>query len=141
MIKILFLFAALAVIAVPASAKPPREQLPTPVNLFAEIGAGVADDSAVMAAASQPLGTIRNPVRVGGPQGERAYLARLRCADGSAPLVGARASAGVGAFGSVTSAYPLDCGGAAPGKLQIVMDMYHDDHRENRAPSGLTITR
>lgn len=137
--KACFLIAAAAIAATAASAKPPREQSPTPINLFAEIGAGVSDDAAVMAAAAHPLGTLKNPVRVGGPKGERAYLARLRCADGSAPQVGARASAGVGAFGSVTNAYALDCGGAAPGKIDVVMDLYHDEHAENRAPDGLTI--
>jgi hypothetical protein len=139
--KACFLFAAAAVAATPVSAKPPREQSPTPINLFAEIGAGVSDDALVMAAAAHPLGTVNNPIRVGGPEGERAYLARLRCADGSAPQVGARGSSGVGAFGSVTSAYALDCGGAAPGKVEVVMDMYHDEHEESRAPDGLTIAR
>jgi hypothetical protein len=139
--KAFFLLAAAAVVATPASARPPREQSPTPINLFAEIGAGVSDDAAVMAAAAHPLGTLSNPVRVGGPAGERTYLARLRCADGSAPQVGARAAGGVGAFGSVTAAYALDCGIAAPGKIEVVMDMYHDEHAENRAPDGLTIAR
>ena len=37
----------------------------------------------VAAADAHPLGTLENPVRVGGPDGERAYLARLRCADGA----------------------------------------------------------
>jgi hypothetical protein len=137
--KAYFLFAAAAVAATPVSARPPREQSPTPVNLFAEIGTGVSDDAAIMAAAAHPLGTLNNPVRVGGPEGERTYLARLRCADGSAPQVGARASAGVGAFGSVTAAYALDCGAAAPGKINVVMDMYHDEHDEKHAPDGLTI--
>ena len=31
--------------------------------------------------AKHPLGSQQNPVRVGGPAGERAYLARLRLAD------------------------------------------------------------
>ena len=39
----------------------------------------------VAAAEAHPLGTADNPVRVGGPDGEHAYLARLRCADGAAP--------------------------------------------------------
>src|SRR3954470_7996678 len=66
----------------------------------------------VAAADAHPLGTIENPVRVGGPEGERAYLARLRCPDGGAPRIGARREAGIGAFGSVVAAYELSCAGA-----------------------------
>ena len=87
----------------------------------------------VAAADAHPLGSVANPVRVGGPEGERAYLGHLRCPDGSAPRVGARSSAGIGAFGSMVSAYEVHCG-AAPGR--IVFDMYHEEHAETRAPAG-----
>lgn len=139
--KLCVLFAAAAITAAPAFAKPPREELPAPIDLFAEIDSGISDEAAIVAAAVHPLGTLQNPVRVGGPEGERAYLSRLRCADGSTPMIGRRGSAGVGAFGSITAAYDLDCGRAAPGKLEVVMDMYHSEHRESRAPSGLTVAR
>lgn len=89
----------------------------------------------VAAADAHPLGTLENPVRVGGPDGERAYLARLRCADGTAPRIGARREAGVGAFGSVAGAYEVACGAAAG---RIVFDMYHEEHVETRAPEGFT---
>jgi hypothetical protein len=135
------LIAAVAVVAAPAFAKPPREELPVPADLFAELSSDPFDEQAITAAAAYPLGTVQNPVRVGGPEGERAYLARLRCADGSAPMIGRRGSAGVGAFGSITASYDLDCGNVAPGKLELVMDMYHSEHREGRAPAGLTISR
>ncbi len=95
-----------------------------------------AEDPVIAAAAAFPLGSIENPVRVGGPQGESAYLARLRCSDGSAPRVGGRSERGVGAFGSLVAAYRLNCGAAA---ADLVMDMYHDEHREDRAPPGFTI--
>ena len=134
---------AAALAAVPAIAAPKvGERTVTPEQLLAEIGIGVSDAElarAVAAASAFPLGTAENPVRVGGPDGERAYIARLRCADGSRPKVGQRGAAGVGAFGSVIDAYPLDCGTAAPGKLTLVMDMYHDEHEEERAPAGFRI--
>jgi hypothetical protein len=98
-----------------------------------------ANDAAVAAAAAHPLGTALNPVRVGGPEGARAYVARLRCADGTRPQVGASAPAGVGAFGSVVQAYPLDCGPASPGKFALVVDIYHEEHVEDRAPIGFRI--
>jgi hypothetical protein len=91
----------------------------------------------VAAADSHPLGSLENPVRVGGPEGEHAYLGRLRCPDGRAPQVGSRREAGTGAFGSVVAAYALNCGAAA---ARIVFDMYHEEHRETRAPAGFTLT-
>jgi len=92
--------------------------------------------AAIAAAAAHPLGTLENPVRVGGPEGEQAYLARLRCADGSSPRIGSREEAGVDAFGTVARAYPLACGASA---ARIVFDIYHEEHAEERAPPGFTI--
>ena len=92
-------------IAAPAAAqKPPREISPAPKDLLDQMGQGVSDaelDRAVAEAAAFPLGSMKNPVRVGGPEGEHRYIARLRCADGSLPKVGMRGSAGVGAFGTI----------------------------------------
>ena len=134
---------AAALAAAPAIAAPKvGERTTTPEQLLAEIGIGVSDAElarAVAAASAFPLGTAENPVRVGGPDGERAYIARLRCADGSRPKVGQRGAAGVGAFGSVIDAYPLDCGNSAPGRFTLVLDMYHEEHDESRAPAGLTL--
>lgn len=114
----------------------------TPEQMLRELGLAPNPDeeaAAIAAAQRHPLGTMENPVRVGGPTGERAYIARLRCSDGSAPRVGQRGSMGVGAFGTIVDAYPLDCGSAAPGRFTLIMDMYHDEHREERAPAGFTI--
>ena len=91
------------------------------------------------AATAHPLGTIQNPVRVGGPAGERAYMARLRCADGSQPTIGEKRDGGVGAFGSVVNLYRLDCGAAAPGRFDLILDIYHAGHVEDRAPAGFKI--
>jgi hypothetical protein len=94
---------------------------------------------ALAAAKAHPLGTAGNPVRVGGPTGEHAYIARLRCTDGSQPKIGPRSAMGVGAFGTIVDGYPLDCGAAAPKGTVLIMDMYHAEHVENRAPPGFTI--
>ena len=139
-----FLVLAAALAAVPAAAKEKVGQRDEASmrELMRELGAAPSDpelEAAVAAAAQHPLGTIRNPVRVGGPEGERAYIARLRCAGGARPSVGPRASAGVGAFGTIVDVYPLDCGAAAPGRFDLIMDMYHDEHREDRAPAGFSI--
>ncbi|HEX8363852.1 MAG TPA: hypothetical protein VF603_01050 [Allosphingosinicella sp.] len=139
------LAAALAatLLAAPAAAQPqPGDRTISPEQMLRELGFGVDQDdlrAAIEAAQAHPLGTAQNPVRVGGPDGERAYIARLRCSDGSAPQVGQRGNAGVGAFGTIVDVYPLDCGTAAPGRFDIVMDMYHAEHRETGAPSGFTL--
>jgi hypothetical protein len=134
---------AVALLAAPAAAQPGLgDRTRTPAQMVAEFGVGPGEDDlaqAIAAAAAHPLGTLQNPVRVGGPEGERFYLARLRCGDGSEPSIGARSDAGVGAFGSVVASYPIDCGRAAPGRAAVVLDMYHEEHRETRAPAGFTI--
>ena len=132
-----------ATLAVPASAQDKiGERTASPEQVLGMLGLGSSDedlDEAVAKAAAYPLGTAKNPVRVGGPEGERAYIARLRCGDGSRPKVGQRGSAGVGAFGTIVDLYPLDCGSAAPGRFELVMDMYHEEHKEQRAPAGFAI--
>lgn len=136
------LLLAAALLAAPVAAQPPREQSPAPRDMLAQVGAGNSDQAladAIAATAAHPLGTVQNPIRVAGPEGERAYLARLRCADGRAPAIGARAAAGVGAFGSLVDSYALDCGAAAPGRVSLVMDKYHKENPESRAPAGFRI--
>jgi hypothetical protein len=96
------------------------------------------EDPAIAAAAAFPLGSLQNPVRVGGPEGERSYLARLRCRDGSTPGISGRADRGVGAFGSVVAGYAVQCPGAAA--ATVILDMYHEEHREDHAPPGFEIS-
>ena len=137
------LILAAILLGTPALAqKPSSESTPSPQKLLADLGMGVSDEElarAIAEASAHPLGTLANPVRVGGPEGERAYIARLRCADGSEPVIGQRASGGIGAYGTIVDLYPLDCKSAAPGKVDLVMDMYHDGHKETAAPAGFTL--
>jgi hypothetical protein len=143
--KILFAFMAIPLIAAtqaPSPAGKIGERNAAPEQLFAGIGEGSSDaelERMAAAAAAHPLGTLLNPVRVGGPEGARAYIARLRCADGSVARVGPRAGGGIGAYGSVTERYSLDCGAAAPGRVDLVLDVYHEGHQESRAPAGLRL--
>jgi hypothetical protein len=134
--------AAILILAAPAAAQQPRlgARTTSPEAMIAQMNqASPEEELRVLAAAADahPLGTIENPIRVGGPQGERAYLARLRCPDGAAPRIGARREAGIGAFGSIVAAYELSCAGA-DGRL--LFDMYHEEHVETRAPAGFTLT-
>jgi hypothetical protein len=136
------LAAALALAAQTTAMPPIGQRTATPQQLLAQSAAGDVEAEIAAqadAAAAYPLGTAENPVRVGGPDGERTYLARLRCANGRAPQIGERREAGVGAYGSVVAAFALDCGSAAPGRASVVMDMYHEEHRETRAPAGFTL--
>lgn len=134
-----FALAALLLIAGPAAAQELGARTQSPETMLADIDRSSPDEEMrqlVAAADAHPLGTVENPVRVGGPEGEHAYLGRLVCADGSAPQLGSRREAGVGAFGSVVAAYDVTCGSA---RHQIVFDMYHEEHVETRAPAGFTL--
>ena len=91
--------AAILILAAPAAAQQPRlgQRTTSPEAMVAQMNqASPEEEMRALAAAADahPLGTLENPIRVGGPQGERAYLARLRCADGAAPRIGARREAG-----------------------------------------------
>jgi hypothetical protein len=137
--RFLPLIAVSLLLAAPASAQRLGARTATPESMVAQMSPASPEEemrALVAAADAHPLGTVENPVRVGGPEGERAYLAKLRCADGSAPRVGARREAGAGAFGSVVGAYEVFCGAAAG---RIVFDMYHEEHVETRAPAGFTL--
>jgi hypothetical protein len=138
----IFIIAAASFAAASLAAAPPREQSPAPRDILALAGAGNSDEElarAVAAAQAHPLGSLQNPIRVGGPEGVRAYLARLRCGDGNAPAIGRKQGGGTGAFGSVTEQYGVDCRAAAPGRVTLLLDIYHDGHEEDRAPAGFRL--
>jgi hypothetical protein len=133
-----FLLSAL-LLAAPAAAQRLGERTTSADAMVAQMSPVSPEEemrALVAAADAHPLGTLENPIRVGGPDGERAYLSRLRCADGAAPEVGARSEAGVGAFGSIVAAYALRCAGV---NGRLVFDMYHEEHVETRAPTGFTL--
>jgi hypothetical protein len=132
----------IAATAAAAAPEPASAQMQTPRQMLESMGLAPSERRvrrAVERAADEPLGSERNPVRVSSPDGQRAYMARLRCADGNPPEVGPRRNAGEGPFGTIIDVYPLDCGDSAPGQVQLAMDMYHDDHVETNAPAGFTL--
>jgi hypothetical protein len=135
MLRILLPLAVL--LAVPVHAAPPRDESPAPRENLEAFGSGSSDEeiAAVIAAANaHPLGTPANPIRVAGPDGARRYIARLRCPDGSIPHVGRDTPGPVGAFGTLTTLFPLSCGSAAP--AQIAFDLYQEERIETRPPPG-----
>lgn len=96
--------------------------------------------AAPAAAAASSLGSDLAPVKAEMPPGQHAYLRRLRCADGRAPRWNRRGNIGFGRDGHIIDLYDVDCGAAAPGKVEIRMDMYHPGHVETRAVTGFTLT-
>ena len=72
------------------------------------------------------------------PPGQRAYLARLRCSDGTAPAFQRRGSMGIGPYGAIVDLYDLKCAAGTPATAAVYMDMYHD-HVEDRAVPGFSI--
>lgn len=94
-------------------------------------------EKAVVKADAHPLGSKENPVRVNGPAGQHAYLARLRCADGNAPRFGRISNVGMGVFGNIVDLYDVRCGEDAGARVH--MDMYHGGYREGRAVPGFTL--
>ena len=137
--RILILAAAAA--AVPAAAQePPRlgQRTTSPEAMVAQMNQASPEDEMreqIAAAEAHPLGTAQNPIRVAGPQGERAYLARLRCPGGTVPRIGARGEGGVGGYGSVVSAYELSCGDRVS---RLLFDIYQEEYVETRAPAGFS---
>jgi hypothetical protein len=136
------LIAALLILAAPALAQhQPRvgARTTSPEAMVAQMNPASPEEEmsrAIAAADQHPLGTLENPVRVAGPEGERAYLARLRCPDGAVVRVAARHEAGVDPYGSVAGVYDVACGQSAG---RIVFDMYQEEHQETRAPAGFTL--
>ena len=105
------------------------------------MGGSSASEATRIAARLQgkPLGSADNPIRTYMPEGQRAYLARLRCADGKTPGIFPRGQGGIGAYGSLVDLFAVDCGAASPGRVEIAMDGYQEEHQETRAPDGFTI--
>ncbi len=93
------------------------------------------------AAQRHPLGSRENPVRAHLPQGQQAYLSRLRCADGRAPQFARRGNIGVGVFGNIVDDYDVRCVGSSPASATIIMDLYHPGYVEQRPVIGFTIVR
>ena len=137
------LIAALLILAAPALAQQrPRvgARTTSPDAMVAQMNpvSPEEENSRLIAAAdAHPLGSLENPVRVAGPDGERAYLVRLHCPDGTAARIGMRRDAGIGPYGSLVGAYDVGCAG---GTSRIVFDMYQEENQETRPPAGFTLT-
>lgn len=136
-LKMLVGLALLGVVALPAAA---HERPNEGRDMMRRLGAGGLEGKALADAVARaersPLGSKDNPVRENMPQGERAYLARLRCPDGKAPEAERKGNVGVGVYGNIVDLFEVSCRGAK--RVQVYMDMYHDGP-ELRPLSGFTM--
>lgn len=125
------------VVPTSAAAEPPKtNEAAAMMRSFGSGGStGKALEQAIAKAAAHPLGSKDNPVRADMPDGERAYLARLRCPDGRAPAYERSGSTGVGPYGYILDVYAVTCAGKAP--QSIFLDMYHR-HVEAAPVPGFT---
>jgi len=132
---LLLALAALMPLATPAAAKgDPLEQMMSGQSAMQ----GKKLERAIKKADKQPLGSLENPVRVAMPQGQRAYLASLRCSDGQAPGFVRQGNMGLGVFGNFVDHYRVSCASGTPAELSVYMDMYHHAHVETRSVPGFT---
>lgn len=84
------------------------------------------------------LGTEDNPVRCDSPNGEAAYIRRLRDPDGHPPTFMRMGSFGPGPYGNLLDGYELHSV-KTPGVIHvdvIYMDMYHPGFVETRPVPG-----
>jgi hypothetical protein len=96
-------------------------------------------DEALDEASVHPLGSAENPVRAEMPQGQRAYLNRLRCSDGKRPKFSRLGSAGISPYGNIVDLYSVTCKKGEPKESEVYLDMYHAGYVESRPIPGFTI--
>jgi hypothetical protein len=87
---------------------------------------------------SGALGSRTNPVRCDFPAGERAYLERLRCKDGSPVKCQRIGSVGAGPYGNMMDGYLVFCGAT---RVEVIMDMYHPGYVESQPVPGFTFAK
>lgn len=83
------------------------------------------------------LGSEASPIKAFRPDGQRAYLVRLVCADGTSPTFARVGSFGQHRDGHIFDGFEVTCRDQ-PSRM-IFMDMYHPGHVENRAPEGFSL--
>jgi hypothetical protein len=133
-LKPLIVLAVLASLAAaPAAAQRMPNQARDTMRTFGfRAPTGKKLEKLIAKAEKHPLGARANPVRENMPEGEIAYLRRLRCADGTPPAFNRAGSVGAGVYGSIMDLYLVTCTGKAP--VEVHMDMYHDGPETRTVP-------
>src|SRR5688500_8399906 len=96
-LKLLIALALVCVVTIPAAAqKVPNEGR----DMMRQLGGGGLSGKklakAIARAEASPLGSKANPIRENMPQGQLAYLRRLRCPDGTKPAFDRQGNVGMG---------------------------------------------
>ena len=86
-----------------------------------------------------PLGSEANPVRCAHPEGERAYLNRLRCPSGGPATYERAGSVGESPYETIMDRYEVKCP-EWPDAVSVYMDMYHEKRIENRPVPKFSIS-
>jgi hypothetical protein len=136
-VKLVIALALAGCAAMPATAQQrPNEARDTMRSLGMDGLKGKKLAKAIRKAEAHPLGSLANPVRENMPQGQVAYLGRLRCADGQTPAATRAGNVGIGVYKNIVDLYKVTCPGAAA--VDVHMDMYHDGP-ELRPVPGFTL--
>jgi hypothetical protein len=136
-LKLLIVLALGCAAAVPAAAQNrPNEARETMRRMGMKLMSPKKLAKAIARAEKSPLGSKANPVRVNMPEGQIAYLRRLRCADGRAPAFVRQGNVGPGVYRTIVDRYTVTCPDAAP--VDAYMDMYHDGPEDRPLP-GFTM--
>lgn len=96
-------------------------------------------EKALKKAEKYPLGSNENPVRAHMPPGQRAYLKRLRCEDGTPLQFRRQGNVGPGPYQNIVDKYQVRCGTDDSTAAFIYMDMYHKGYVEQRPVPGYSI--
>lgn len=120
----------------PATAPQPVASMPSTIVVFDYLQGNRTVSPDWTAINAQPFGSKGNPVRVFLPDGQRAYLNRLVCSDGSRPAYQRRGNVGEGPYTTIVDLYDVACGT----RMSVVyMDMYHQGYVETRVVPGFTM--
>lgn len=100
------------------------------------IAYAVADSTEI---SGHKLGSVGNPVKAAGQQGQIDYIESLDCENGAIPEYKRVRSVGVGPYGNMMDKYVLRCdSGESVEMHEIYIDLHHDE-TETEPPEGFTI--
>ncbi len=86
------------------------------------------------------LGSKGNPIRVYMPEGERNYLSKLTCSDGSRIAFRRIGSSGIDPYGNILDIFKVSCFiDSTLHEYTLFMDMYHIENQETKAAEGFTL--
>jgi len=133
--KLMIAAALAAGVTAPAYATSPLEKMLAGESALQ----GEQLEKAIEAASVHPFGSKLNPVRAHQANGQRAYLARLRCDDGTALQFRRRGNVGRGPYMNIVDRYQVRCGKDNATLNEIYMDLYHKGYVENASVPGYSI--